>query len=465
MSNGPFASEAGFATRAPVLRARPSSPLGQLADDLASGRTTSEELIERCLASIADESGEGRRAFLFVDAYGARRAARANDDLRRAAAEPSRYAGIPISINDVFDVRGQVTRAGSRVLAGPPSPRDAAAVARLRRAGLVVIGRTTMTEFAFSGLGLNPHYGTPANPWERERRRIPGGSSSGAAISISDGMAHGALGTDTGGSCRIPAALCGLVGFKPTQARVPRDGIVPLSPTLDTVGVLARTVGCCAALDTLLRAAEPEPPRPLAWPPRLAVPRNYLLADLDDVVGPAFERALSRLREAGADLVEIALPELDDIPEMNAGGGFAAVESFAWHRELASARAGEYDQRGLVRIRRGEQQGARDLLVLHERRRALIGAVRDRLEGVDAFVCPTVPAVAPLLEELEDDDEYTRTNLLMPRNPTVTNLLDGCGISIPMHDEGEPPTGLMVNALAGQDDKLLRIAAWIEARL
>jgi aspartyl-tRNA(Asn)/glutamyl-tRNA(Gln) amidotransferase subunit A len=438
--------------------------LAQLADDLASGRTTSEELVEECLARIADERGEGQRTFVLVDPDGAREAARAVDALRRAGAEPSPYAGIPFSVKDLFDVRGQVTRAGSRVLAGPPAPRDATAVARWRRAGLVVVGRTTMTEFAFSGLGINPHYGTPANPWERERRRIPGGSSSGAAVSVADGMAHGALGTDTGGSCRIPAALCGLVGFKPTQARVPRDGLVPLSPTLDCVGVLGRTVGCCAVLDALSRDAEPAPPRPFARPPRLAVPRNYLFADVDDIVGAAFERALTRLRDVGAQIVDTTLPELDGLSEMNAGGGFAAAESYAWHHDLIAERAGQYDPRVLVRIRRGEQQSARDLLVLQARRRALIDGVRQHLDGVDAFICPTVPTIAPPLDALDDDDEYARTNLLMLRNPTVVNLLDGCGISIPMHEDGEPPTGLMVAALADRDDELLRIAAWIEER-
>ena len=253
--------------------------LAQLAADLAAGRTTSEELVEECLARIADPAGEGARTYLEVDADAARETARAMDALRRVGAEPSPYAGIPVSVKDLFDVRGQVTRAGSRTLDGPPAERDATAVARWRRAGLVVIGRTNMTEFAFSGLGINPHYGTPANPWDRKRRRIPGGSSSGAAVSVADGMAHGALGTDTGGSCRIPAALCGLVGFKPSQGTVPRDGIVPLSPTLDTVGVLGRTVGCCAVLDALLRgpagsAASARPPAAAGCPPQLPLHRR-----------------------------------------------------------------------------------------------------------------------------------------------------------------------------------------------
>jgi aspartyl-tRNA(Asn)/glutamyl-tRNA(Gln) amidotransferase subunit A len=333
-------------------------------------------------------------------------------------------------------------------LNGPPATRDATAVARWRQAGLVVIGRTNMTEFAFSGLGINPHHGTPANPWDREHRRIPGGSSSGGAVSVTDAMAHGALGTDTGGSCRIPAALCGLVGFKPTQARVPRDGVVPLSETLDAVGVLGRTVGCCATLYALA-----------------AVVRNYVLEDVEPQVLSVFERSLGRLRDGGAHVVDIEVPELDDIADMNAGGGFAAAESFAWHHDLISDRADGYDPRVLVRIRRGERVSARDLLVLHERRATLIEGARERLHNFDVFVCPTVPAVAPLLTTLEQDHEYARMNLLMLRNPTVINLLDGCAVSVPMHDQGEPPMGLMVAGFAHEDAPILQAAAWMEQRL
>ena len=442
-----------------------TATIAELAAQLADGRTTSERLVEECLARIADPDGEGERTYLLVDAEGAREAARAMDMLRSARAEPSPYAGIPVSIKDLFDVRGQVTRAGSLVLEGPPAERDCTAVARWRRAGLIPIGRTNMTEFAFSGLGLNPHYGTPANPWDRGARRLPGGSSSGAAVSVTDGMAHGGLGTDTGGSCRIPAALCGIVGWKPTQARVPGDGVVPLSPTLDTVGVLARSVGCCALLDAILTGEEPREPAELGRPPRLAVVRNYLFEDADETVSAAFERAGERLRAAGAELVDLELPEFDRIPDINAGGGFAAAESFAWHRDLIEQSADRYDPRVLPRIRRGERQSARDLLVLRERRAALIDAVARGLDGFDAFICPTTPRIAPPLETLEnDDDAYTRTNMLMLRNPTVVNTLDGCSISVPMHEQGEPPTGLMVSRLAGDDAAILRIAAWIESR-
>src|SRR4030088_3498894 len=228
-----------------------------LAPDLDSGRTSARKLVDDCLAKIADSSGEGTRAFVHVDAEAAIEAAEAMDRLREVKAAPSRYAGIPVSIKDLFDIKGQVTRAGSRALDdSAPAEADASVVARLRRAGFVVIGRTNMTEFAFSGIGINPHFGTPKGAWQRDVGHVPGGSSSGAAVSVVDRMAHGALGTDTGGSCRIPAAYNGIVGFKPTPPRVPPHGGVPLSSTLDSFGPLARTAQCCAVLDAVL-AYEP----------------------------------------------------------------------------------------------------------------------------------------------------------------------------------------------------------------
>lgn len=439
--------------------------LQELAAALATGQTTAQELVERCLERITDPAGEGERACLVVDADGARDAARAIDAARRDGNASSPYAGIPVTVKDLFDVRGQVTRAGSRALAGQPAAHDAPVVAGWRAAGLIPLARTNMTEFAFSGLGLNPHYGTPTNPWDREDARIPGGSSSGAAVSVVDGMAHGAIGSDTGGSCRIPAAFCGLVGYKPTQSRLPREGMIPLSMTLDAVGVLARSVRCCMVLEALARDAEPHDPEILRRPPRLAVPLNYVFDGIEPSVQLSFDRTVARLRDAGATIIELELAPLDRIAEMNAGGGFAAAESWAWHRELIAEHAPDYDPRVLSRIRRGELLSNDDLALLREQRAHLISDVARDLEGFDALVCPTVPIVAPRLDALSDDGEYTRINLLVLRNPTVVNLLDGCAISIPMHEPGDPPAGLMIAGGANADDAIMGIAAWIEERL
>src|SRR5438105_8779562 len=268
----------------------PNPTLAKLADDLEAGRTSARKLVEECLARIADPAGEGQRAFIHVDKDAALDAADAMDRLRKANAAPSPFAGIPVSIKDLFDIKGQVTRAGSRALEdSPPADADAPVVARLRAAGFIVIGRTNMTEFAYSGIGINPHYGTPKSTWQRGVGHVPGGSSSGGAVSIADGMAYGALGTDTGGSCRIPAAWNGIVGFKPTQRRMPLDGAVPLSSSLDSIGPLARSVACCAAMDAVLAGdgATPIQPRPIKGL-RLAVPTTVALDELDDPVAKTF---------------------------------------------------------------------------------------------------------------------------------------------------------------------------------
>jgi len=245
----------------------------ELAADLAAGRTSSRELVEAALTRIADPTGEGARTFVKVYADSARAAADAQDALRRAGYVASPLAGLPVSIKDLFDVAGEVTLAGSKALDDrPPAAGDCPVVARLRAAGAVLVGRTNMTEFAFSGVGINPHYGTPGNP--HDRSLVPGGSSSGAAVSVGDGQAVVAIGSDTGGSVRIPAALCGLTGFKPTQYRVSRDGVAPLSTTLDSIGPLANSIACCAIADAVMAGEPPEPPAaaPVAGM-RLAVPR------------------------------------------------------------------------------------------------------------------------------------------------------------------------------------------------
>jgi aspartyl-tRNA(Asn)/glutamyl-tRNA(Gln) amidotransferase subunit A len=320
-----------------------------------------------------------------------------------------------------------------------------------------------MSEFAFSGLGLNPHYGTPRNPWQRGQSRIPGGSSSGAAVSVTDGMAHAALGTDTGGSCRIPAAFTGLVGFKPTARRVPRAGAIPLSTSLDSIGPLARSVACCAALDALLANETPADLSALSVSGRrFAVPTTFVLEGMDADVANHFERSLSRLSAAGAHVEEVALPELSGIPDINAKGGFPAAESHAWHRSLIESSAAGYDPRVLIRIQRGAMQTAADYIDLLTARKEFIAAVEKRIAGFDTLLMPTTPVVAPRIDSLQSDDEFFRVNGLVLRNPAVINLLDGCAISIPNHEGDEPPTGLMLACRGGLDRQLLRDAAAAE---
>jgi aspartyl-tRNA(Asn)/glutamyl-tRNA(Gln) amidotransferase subunit A len=438
--------------------------IASLAHDLEAGRTSARKLVEECLAKIADPNGEGQRTFIHVDKDAALDAADAMDALRRAKAAPSRFAGIPISIKDLFDIRGQVTRAGSRALEDSAAAEaDAPVVARLRQAGFIVIGRTNMTEFAFSGIGINPHYGTPKGAWKRSEGHIPGGSSSGAAVSVLDGMAHGALGTDTGGSCRIPAAYNGIVGYKPTQRRIPLDGGVPLSFSLDSYGPLARSVNCCAILDAVL-ADEPVTPlrkRPIKGA-RLAVPTTIVLDELDDAVAQIFDRALETLSRLGAEIEHIEVPEFLDSITMNSKGGFAAAESYAWHRYLLTSKGDVYDPRVSVRILRGEAISAADYIDLIQGRRSLIARLNARLAAYDALVLPTTANTPPRIADLADDKAFTAANLKSLRNCSLINLIDGCAISLPAHREGEVPVGLMLAAPGGADRRIFELAAALE---
>ena len=443
----------------------PNSPtLASLAADLDSGATTARKLVEECLAKIADPTGEGQRAFIHVDKDAALDAADAMDRLRKAKAAPSPFAGIPVSIKDLFDIKGQVTRAGSRALEdSAPAEADATVVARLRRAGFVVIGRTNMTEFAYSGIGINPHYGTPKSAWNRSVGHVPGGSSSGAAVSIADGMAFGALGTDTGGSCRIPAAFNGIVGFKPTQRRVPLDGGVPLSFSLDSFGPLARTVDCCAVLDAVLADEPVRPLRPRAVKGmRLAVPTTVALDDLDEAVAKTFERALESLSRAGALIERIEVPEFHDVGVMNAKGGFAAAESYAWHRYLLTSKGDVYDPRVSVRILRGEGISAADYIDILNARRSFVARTEARIAPYDALVMPTTANTPPVIADLADDKAFATQNLRALRNCTLINMLDGCAISLPAHRDGEVPVGLMLAAAGGSDRRILELAAGME---
>jgi aspartyl-tRNA(Asn)/glutamyl-tRNA(Gln) amidotransferase subunit A len=438
--------------------------LADLANAFADGRT-SRNLTEECLARIADPDGEGSRAFSKVHAEQARATADFHDRSRRNGAAASRFAGIPVSIKDLFDIAGDVTTAGSIALRdAPPATSDAIAVARLKAAGFVPIGRTNMTEFAFSGLGINPHYGTPLNIHDRRTGlRIPGGSSSGAAVSVTDGMAFAALGTDTGGSCRIPAALCGLVGFKPTAARVPLDGTVPLSFSLDSIGPIATSVACCAALDAVLTGKNAH--NLSAFPLdglRLAVPQTMVCDGIDSEVGRAFTAAQSKLSGAGARISDIPLRELSELARITSKGGFGAAESYAFHRPIIAAKRDLYDPRVLSRIQRGAEQDAADYINLVSTRKDFSRRVRTITEPYDALLMPTVPIVAPRLRDLESDEAFSRINLLMLRNPTLANFLDGCSISIPCHRQGDAPVGLMLIGQHADDARLLAIAGAIE---
>ncbi len=396
------------------------------------------------------------------------------DAARKAATDPhARWlplAGLAVSVKDLFDIAGQVTTAGSLTRAGDaPAQRDCPAVARLRAAGGVIIGRTNMTEFAFSGVGINPHFGTPANAASSTEPLIPGGSSSGAAVSVATGAAYIGLGSDTAGSIRIPAALNGIVGFKNTAARVPCDGAIPLSTTLDTVCAMTRSVTDAVITHEVLaarRVTRSNAPLPAY---RLAVVRQLMQDELDPTVTRAWQRTLTRLHDCGAKIAEIDLPELGELPALMAHGGFAGAESFAYHRKALERSADQFDPRVAARIRRGAGMSAAEYIDLIHARADWIARIGQRLQSFDAVLSPTVPLVAPPIRAIapgvERDDAFFRVNGLLLRNTGVVNMLDGCALSLPCHLPDELPVGLMVWHGAMQDDVVLNIGLQIERLL
>ncbi len=428
---------------------------------------TAVSYLDAALARIDDPAGEGAKTYLAVHRETARAAADHADRLRAAGIVPSPLAGLVVSIKDLLDEAGQITRAGSVVRDdAAPALQDSPVVARLRAGGAVLLGRTNMTEFAFSGLGLNPHFGTPRNPYGRDLgtdSRIPGGSSSGAAVSVSDGMAHVAIGSDTGGSIRIPAAFCGLVGFKPTARRVPREGALPLSTTLDSIGPLARTVDLCAQADAVL-SGDPTAPLPVPLNPhglRLLAPTNAVLDGMDATVAAVYERTLSILAAAGAKIVETSLPVLADLQTIGARGGFSGPEAYAWHRDLLTRSGDRYDPRVRVRIEKAASLTAADYIEALTLRAAFVRDMQAALAPYDALVMPTVPIIAPLFSEVARDEDFTRLNLLVLRNPSIVNL-DGCALTLPCHRPGEPPVGVSLVGAPMHDRHILALGRALE---
>jgi aspartyl-tRNA(Asn)/glutamyl-tRNA(Gln) amidotransferase subunit A len=429
-----------------------------------AGHSSSLTLTESALDRIADPAGEGARAFTQVFAERALRLAQASDSLRAAGLKRSQLEGLPVSIKDLFDVAGTRTTAGSTVLHdAPAATQDAGVVQRLLASGAVLVGKTNMTEFAYSGLGINPHYGTPANPWQRHEQRIPGGSSSGAAVAIADGMCIASVGSDTGGSARIPAALCGITGFKPTARRIPATGLLPLSPALDAVGVLAADVAGCAAVDAVLSGTCRTPRIARMAQARFAIPTTLVQDGMDTGVAAAFQRALQRLSAAGAQLVELAVPEFNELSDINATGGFSAAESWAWHADLIGRRGASYDPRVISRILRGREFSARAYIDLLAQRTDWQRRVATRLGEFDGWLMPTVPAIAPCIADLVANEAlYFEVNAVMLRNPSIVNFMDGCAISLPCHQPGEAPAGLSLVGPPMSDSTILDWATSIE---
>lgn len=437
----------------------------QLNHRLAHGETTREALVAGALEAAAHPAAKSVFTKLYPEA--ALAAARAADAAHKAGVLLPALAGLPVSIKDLYGVAGETTMAGSVVCKGEPvQTEDAPVVSRLRSAGAAIVGKTNMTEFAFSGIGINPHYGTPVNPTDPSVARVPGGSSSGAGVSVALGLSVAGLGSDTGGSIRIPAALCGIVGFKSTQNRVPLEGALELSRALDTVCAMTRSVQDCIMVDGVLSGALlPVRRRPIAGM-RLAVPQTMVLDGLDNTVAQAFDRSLTILSEAGAQIIEIPLKEFAEIPKVNSPGGLSPIEAYAVHHERLARAQAQFDQRVAARVLLGAPITAQQYIALLDKRRAWIASVERAIEGFDALMCPTVPTVAPELEKLIASDEaFFKANGQMLRNTFTINLLDGCSYSLPCHREGELPVGLMLSSVHGDDARLSAVALAVEDAL
>lgn len=431
---------------------------------LEAGRISSVDLVQEFFQAVEFAGEEAARIFLTVYREAAEAHASWIDEARSKGIDLPRYAGVPVAIKDLFDVAGEVTRAGSKVLdARPPASADAEVVRRLRRAGFVIVGKNNMTEFAYSGLGINSHFGTPRNPRDAETARIPGGSSSGAAVAVAREMVPAAIGTDTGGSCRIPAAFCGIVGFKPSSWRVPKDGVVPLSRTLDCVGPLAHDVSNCSVLDDVLSGGRGEDV--VSHPEgglRVGVLETYVTEDLDEVVTEAYQLALTRLSRRGVRLAPVSVRELKELPAINAKGGYVGAEAYAFHKPLLETRGEHYDPWVRARFDSGKSQSAEEFIRLTEDRARIQLVSDDKQSAFDTFVMPAVPIVPPELSELEDHERSNAINRLCLRNTAVGNFLDLPSISIPCHDAGSLPVGLMLMGRRGEDRRLLSMARGLE---
>lgn len=398
---------------------------------------------------------------------------------KRAIHLSSSLAGVTVHIKDILDIAGQVTTVGSQVLQGhAPATADAPVIARLKSAGAVILGRTNMSEFAYSCIGLNPHYGSPACAADSVLKRISGGSTSGGAVAIALNIGWASIGTDTGGSIRIPAALNGVVGWKPTAKRVPIQGCYPLSPTLDSIGLITRSVSDVLLIDDVMSSI------PLQWQERtckgmrFVVPEQLCLDGMDIQVASAFESALNALSKSGASIEMLTLSSLKHIethPNLHQKGYITAYESWQFHyaqHQLYSYNFDTYDPNIAYRIQIGEHISPTEYHQLLQEKNNWAKQFATEIAPYDAVLLPTVPIVAPLIQDCihdakqygtqaNDKPVFFKINDLLSRNPSIFNRADGCAISLPCHVNGLP-VGLMLGHSHLNDSRLLTAARAVE---
>lgn len=394
------------------------------------------------------------------------------DEARKRGDSVPPLAGIPISTKDLFNLKGEKTLAGSIVRQAlcDAEDEDAEVIKPLREAGLLFAGRTNMSEFAFSGMGKNPHYGTPLSIWDRNTGRLPGGSSSGSAVSVAEGIVVATLGSDTAGSCRIPAAFNGIVGVKPSYGRLSLTGIYPLSPTSDAPGPLANDVDSCYLLDQLMSGqSSPSDSLPtLKIHPveslKMVVPQSRVLDELDEEVQTAFAQSLDALRESGVSIVEADMSSIDDCIDMFAQRAIVIHEAYHHHRQMLEQYGDQYDPFVRQRMLSGAAISDQEQITRYQEKARIIEHFNQqfRTTGGDALLYPTVPCIPPAIATTEDFDDARAVNLRCLRNTATANYFDGCSISLPCHKSGTAPVGLMLSAMNGDDELLYQISAAVE---
>ena len=438
-------------------------------DALQDGKLSSVELVSRAFSEIEREEGQGSRSFIRTFKNTAITQAAASDALRKMKVPQGPLAGLPISLKDLYDVEGEITSAGSMALAKTASPakQDAYVVGRLRAAGAVFLGHTNMTEFAYSGLGINPHFGTPLCVWDRQNGRVPGGSSSGGAISVAENMAIAALGSDTGGSIRIPAAFNRLYGFKPSFGRHSLNGIFPLGRSQDTVGPIANSMACCRLIDHIM-AGLPVPQaeiRPMSGL-RLAILETIVLDGLDIEVAGSYVRALEALSNAGARLERISIDAINRFTDISRIGSLVGPEACQAHRQFLQMHEQDMDPRVSSRLAAAMGISAADYIEMLDLQKDMQDRTHLATRNFDAVLMPTVAIVPPEIKPLLQSDElYRETNLKALRNTTIGNLLGRPAATIPIGTPDSPPVGLMVMGELGQDAKVQDIAESIDHAL
>jgi aspartyl-tRNA(Asn)/glutamyl-tRNA(Gln) amidotransferase subunit A len=443
------------------------SSLRTLAGALGKAQITATELVEQALFRASTSNA----VFITLN-EGLTSLAKAIDAARKRGDNVPPLAGIPITLKDLFNVRNEITLAGSIVgkSQAKPESEDAEVVAPLRDAGLLFLGRTNMSEFAFSGIGKNPHYGTPLSIWDRDTGRLPGGSSSGSAVSVAEGVVVATLGSDTAGSCRIPAAFNSIVGVKPSFGRMSLKGIYPLSPTSDAPGPLANDVDSCYLLDRLMCGLQaPQDALPELKPRdikslKLVVPQSAVLTDLDDEVQTAFDNSLEVLRNSGASIEFVEMSSIDDCIDMFANRAVVIHEAYHHHREMLEQHGDQFDPFVAQRLLTGSTISDQQQLERYHEKARIIEQFNQqfRASGADALLYPTVACIPPAISETEDLDNARIVNLRCLRNTATANYYDGCSISLPCHKLGTAPVGLMVSAMNGDDEDLYAISATIE---